>query len=178
MSGIRFQRAFGDTVNWDLIPNKRLIEAADLWTIQPSLRRINALGGAVNLTMKNWLFTYQGVKVRSGRFICNGMGERTGSVKIRRNATIRDTHRRLFRLFRAPGFAGGRLALQSPANITRLICGFGWRSKRGGTQSDTLRERCPRRGGCVDAQSAALIRISGRSSTTPQTTTTDGASEL
>src|SRR6266404_1169281 len=61
MSGIRFNEAFGDTVNWDLIPTNA-IDRSDLWTNNPVFG-LNALGGALNLTMKNG-FTYQGFEGR------------------------------------------------------------------------------------------------------------------
>jgi iron complex outermembrane recepter protein len=51
MSGIRFNEAFGDTVNWNLIPTNA-IDRSDLWTNNPVFG-LNALGGAINLTMKN-----------------------------------------------------------------------------------------------------------------------------
>src|ERR1700737_3630247 len=57
MSGIRFNEAFGDTVNWDLIATIA-IDSADLWTNNPVFG-LNALGGAINLKMKNG-FTYRG----------------------------------------------------------------------------------------------------------------------
>ena len=54
MSGIRFNEAFGDTVNWDLIPTNA-IDRADLWTNNPVFG-LNALGGAVNLTDEERLY--------------------------------------------------------------------------------------------------------------------------
>src|SRR6185295_10912893 len=57
MSGIRLNEAFGDTVNWDLIPTNA-IDRADVWTNNPVFG-LNALGGAVSLQMKNG-FTYRG----------------------------------------------------------------------------------------------------------------------
>src|SRR6266436_5180458 len=67
MSGIRFNEAFGDTVNWDLIPTIA-IDSADLWTNNPVFG-LNALGGAINLKMKNG-FTYRGTEaeVQGGSF--------------------------------------------------------------------------------------------------------------
>jgi len=58
MSGIRFNEAFGDTVNWDLIPTNA-IEPLRPMDQQHRSSGSNALGGALNLTMKNG-FTYQG----------------------------------------------------------------------------------------------------------------------
>ena len=53
MNGIRLNEAFGDTVNWDLIPTN-VIERADLWTNNPVFG-LNALGGAINLSDKERL---------------------------------------------------------------------------------------------------------------------------
>src|SRR5262249_37903482 len=44
MQGIRVNEAFGDTVNWDLIP-KVAIGRSDIWTNNPTFG-LNALGGA------------------------------------------------------------------------------------------------------------------------------------
>src|SRR5438046_2324433 len=57
MSGSRLNEAFGDTVNWDLIPTNA-ISRADVWTNNPVFG-LNALGGAVSLQMKNG-FNYEG----------------------------------------------------------------------------------------------------------------------
>jgi iron complex outermembrane recepter protein len=56
-NGVRINEAFGDTVNWDLIPDVA-IDRLDLVTGNP-VYGLNALGGAVIVTMKNG-FTYQG----------------------------------------------------------------------------------------------------------------------
>jgi hypothetical protein len=45
-----FNEAFGDTVNWDLIPNIA-IDRADVRTNNPVFG-LNALGGAINLQMR------------------------------------------------------------------------------------------------------------------------------
>ena len=50
MGGVRLNEAFGDTVNWDLIP-ETAIRTADLFTGNPAFG-LNALGGAATLTMK------------------------------------------------------------------------------------------------------------------------------
>ena len=62
MNGIRVNEAFGDTVNWDLIPTNA-INRADIWTNNPVFG-LNALGGAVNIQMKNG-FTYSGTEVEA-----------------------------------------------------------------------------------------------------------------
>ena len=64
---MRINEAFGDTVNWDLIPenaiDKMAIVAGD------PIFGLNALGGALNVTMKNG-FTWQGFEadLRGGSF--------------------------------------------------------------------------------------------------------------
>ena len=56
-NGVRINEAFGDTVNWDLFPDIA-IQRVDIVSANP-LFGLNALGGAVSVTMKNG-FTYQG----------------------------------------------------------------------------------------------------------------------
>lgn len=57
VNGVRFNQPFGDTVDWDLIPNI----AIDKINIEGSnpVFGLNALGGAVNVQLKNG-FTWQG----------------------------------------------------------------------------------------------------------------------
>jgi iron complex outermembrane receptor protein len=50
MGGVRLNEAFGDTVNWDLIPEVA-VRRIDLVTGDPAFG-LNALGGALSLTMK------------------------------------------------------------------------------------------------------------------------------
>jgi len=56
-NGVRINEAFGDTVNWDLFPNVA-INQVELVSSSP-LYGLNALGGAVSVSMKNG-FTYNG----------------------------------------------------------------------------------------------------------------------
>jgi iron complex outermembrane receptor protein len=60
--GVRVNEAFGDTVNWDLIP-PQAIYRADVFTNNPVFG-LNALGGAVNLQMKNG-FLWQGFEAQA-----------------------------------------------------------------------------------------------------------------
>ncbi len=57
LNGARFNQPFGDTVNWDLIPDLA-IDRMDLVGSNPVFG-LNALGGALSVRMKNG-FTYQG----------------------------------------------------------------------------------------------------------------------
>ncbi len=56
-NGVRINEAFGDTVNWDLFPDVA-IDQMQLQSSSP-LYGLNALGGAISVTMKNG-FSYQG----------------------------------------------------------------------------------------------------------------------
>jgi iron complex outermembrane receptor protein len=58
-NGIRVNEAFGDVVNWDLIPTIA-IDRAVVFTNNPVFG-LNALGGAISLEMKNG-FTWQGTE--------------------------------------------------------------------------------------------------------------------
>lgn len=61
-NGIRINEAFGDTVNWDLIP-PQAINRADVFTNNPVFG-LNALGGAISLQMKNG-FLWQGLETQA-----------------------------------------------------------------------------------------------------------------
>jgi len=75
-NGVRINEAFGDSVNWDLIPDIA-ISRVDIVSSSP-LYGLNALGGAMAVTMKNG-FTYQGVdaELSGGSF-----NQRTGSAEV------------------------------------------------------------------------------------------------
>jgi iron complex outermembrane receptor protein len=66
-NGVRINEAFGDTVNWDLIP-ETAIHRLDVVSNNPAFG-LNALGGAISIEMKNG-FTYQGreAELRGGSF--------------------------------------------------------------------------------------------------------------
>jgi len=74
-NGVRVNEVFGDTVNWDFIPET----AINRMTLMPSnpVYGFNALGGALSIDMKNG-FTYQGTdsELRGGSF-----GRRAASVQ-------------------------------------------------------------------------------------------------
>ncbi|MDE2577282.1 MAG: TonB-dependent receptor [Hyphomicrobiales bacterium] len=59
-NGVRINEAWGDTVNWDLIPAVA-IERLSLFSANPAFG-LNALGGAVSVDMKNG-FNWQGFEV-------------------------------------------------------------------------------------------------------------------
>lgn len=70
-NGVRINEAFGDTVNWDLIPTLA-IQSVDVVTNNPAFG-LNALGGALNIRMKDG-FSYQGAEA-------NVMGGSYGRVQ-------------------------------------------------------------------------------------------------
>ncbi len=74
-NGTRINEAFGDTVNWDLIPES----AVNRMTLAPSnpVYGLNALGGAVSVEMKNG-FNYQGA---SGEISGGSYGRIGGSAQ-------------------------------------------------------------------------------------------------
>jgi iron complex outermembrane recepter protein len=74
-NGVRINEAFGDTVNWDLFPDVA-IDKVELVSSSP-LYGLNALGGALSVTMKNG-FSYQGgdLELSGGSF-----GQRSATVQ-------------------------------------------------------------------------------------------------
>src|SRR3954463_7432636 len=61
-NGLRINEAFGDTVNWDLIPTAA-IRSVTVVTNNPAFG-LNALGGAVNVLMKDG-FNYKGAEINT-----------------------------------------------------------------------------------------------------------------
>jgi iron complex outermembrane recepter protein len=60
LDGVRFNQAFGETVNWDLLPDMA-IDRMELSGSNPVFG-LNALGGALSVKLKNG-FTYQGAEI-------------------------------------------------------------------------------------------------------------------
>jgi iron complex outermembrane receptor protein len=75
MGGVRLNEAFGDTLNWDLVPEVA-IARADLFTSNPAFG-LNALGAAVSLRMKT------GFDFAGGQAVLEGgsFGRLDGSVE-------------------------------------------------------------------------------------------------
>jgi iron complex outermembrane recepter protein len=76
-NGVRINEAYGDVVNWDLIPEM----AINRMTLMPNnpVFGLNAIGGALSIEMKNG-FNYHGeeVEVRGGSFGRIGGGAQAG----------------------------------------------------------------------------------------------------
>jgi iron complex outermembrane receptor protein len=75
-NGVRINEAFGDTVNWDLFPDIA-VSRVDIVSANP-LFGLNALGGAVSVTMKNG-FTFQGM---DGELSGGSFNQRQGSAEF------------------------------------------------------------------------------------------------
>src|SRR5205807_6822325 len=61
-NGVRINEAFGDTVNWDFIP-EMAINRLEVVPNNP-VYGLNALGGAISVQMKNG-FTFQGLETEA-----------------------------------------------------------------------------------------------------------------
>jgi iron complex outermembrane receptor protein len=78
-NGVRINEAFGDTVSWDLFPDIA-VDRVDIVSANP-LFGLNALGGAVSVTMKNG-FTFHGV---DGELSGGSFDQRQGAVEFGTN---------------------------------------------------------------------------------------------
>ena len=115
-NGVRLNEAFGDTVNWDAIP-QTAIARMDVWSSNPVFG-LNALGGAVNLVMKNG-FTWQGTALSAqGGTYGHGMGTAQYGFA--------DGDLGFYAAAEAVTDSGWRL--HSPSDIVRLYTDAGWRT--------------------------------------------------
>jgi iron complex outermembrane receptor protein len=119
LNGMRLNEAFGDTVNWDLIPNAA-IDRADIWTNNPVFG-LNALGGAVSIQLKNG-FTFQG---REAVLQGGSAGRLSGSLQHgQQNGG--------FAVYvAAEGLVDAGWRYQSPSRIKRFYGDLGWQGERG-----------------------------------------------
>jgi iron complex outermembrane receptor protein len=78
-NGVRINEAFGDTVNWDLFPDIA-VDRIDIVSANP-LFGLNALGGAISVTMKNG-FTFHGL---DGELSGGSFGQRQGAAEFGTN---------------------------------------------------------------------------------------------
>jgi iron complex outermembrane receptor protein len=114
-NGVRLNEAFGDTVNWDAIP-QTAIARMDLWSNNPVFG-LNALGGAVNMVMKNG-FTFQGndVSLQGGSY---AHGQAAGEYGMQDGN---------FAFYGAiEGVTDGGWRLHSASNLGRVYADVGWR---------------------------------------------------
>lgn len=114
-NGVRVNEAFGDTVNWDAIP-ETAIARLDLWSNNPVFG-LNALGGAINVVMKNG-FTWQGgeASVQGGNY---------GHAMITGQYGLEDGDVSFYAAGQATHDDGWRL--HSGSNLASLYLDAGWR---------------------------------------------------
>src|SRR5262245_37119554 len=115
MQGIRVNEAFGDTVNWDLIP-KVAIGRADIWTNNPAFG-LNALGGAISFQMKDG-FNYNGTEFDASG---GSYGRAGGSLQY----GVRNGEWGLY--LAAEGLKDDGWRYQSPSRLARFYGDLGWK---------------------------------------------------
>jgi iron complex outermembrane receptor protein len=114
-NGMRLNEAFGDTVNWDAIP-ETAIARMDVWSNNPVFG-LNALGGAIDVVMKNG-FTWQGAQgsMQGGSY---GHGMATAQYGMQ------DGNFALYTA--AEGVTDSGWRLHSGSDLARLYVDAGWR---------------------------------------------------
>jgi iron complex outermembrane receptor protein len=118
VNGVRFNQPFGDTVDWDLIPNIA-IDSLNLEGSNPVFG-LNALGGSVNVQLKNG-FTYQGFEadISGGSF-----GQVLGEFQYGKQSGNTSTY-----VAGSVLHQGGWRDLQS-TDMQNIFGDVGWRSDR------------------------------------------------
>lgn len=119
VNGVRFNQAFGDTVNFDLLPE----DAIDRMNMEGSnpVFGLNALGGALSVQLKNG-FTYQGVDISlSG----GSFGTLQGSAEYGQRSGNTSTYVAISGLHQ-----GGWRDAQS-SDIQNFYGDIGWRGDKG-----------------------------------------------
>lgn len=115
-NGMRLNEAFGDTVNWEAIP-QNAVAHAQVWSANP-IFGLNALGGAVALTMKDG-FAWQGAEagLQGGSYGHGQAGAQWGGS---------DGTHSFYGAVEGVTDAGWRYHSQS--NLARLYADAGWRT--------------------------------------------------
>lgn len=116
-NGIRINEAFGDVVNFDLIP-PQAVQRIDVVTGNPVFG-LNAIGGAVNIQMKNG-FTWQGTEITA---FGGSDGRVAGNLqygKIVDNWSF---------YFTGDGLNDRGWRYENPSTIGRLYADLGYRSQ-------------------------------------------------
>ncbi len=119
VNGVRFNSAFGDTVHFDLIPNLA-IDEMNLVGSNPVFG-LNALGGAVNVQLKNG-FTYHGgeISFRGGSFDTYGAdfqyGKQSGNTAV---------------YVAASGVHSGGWRDEQSSDLENFYGDVGWRGNKG-----------------------------------------------
>ena len=116
-NGVRINEAFGDTVNFDLIP-PQAIQRIDVVTGNPVFG-LNALGGAVNIQMKNG-FTWQGTEITA---LGGSDGRVAGSLEYGKVSGPWSFY------FTGDGLNDRGWRYESPSTIGRVYTDVGYRSQ-------------------------------------------------
>ena len=115
-NGVRINEAFGDTVNLDLIPPSA-IQRIDVVTSNPVFG-LNALGGAINIQMKNG-FTWQGAEVTA---LGGSDGRVAGGLEYGKMIGPWSFY------FNGDGLNDRGWRFQSPSTIGRIYTDLGYRT--------------------------------------------------
>ena len=159
--GVRINEAFGDVVNWDLIPTVAIANG-DIVSGNP-LFGLNALGGALTLEMKNG-FTWQGFEAdgRGGSY-----GRRVGALQYGK----RIDNWAAYLAFEGIGDGGWRR--RSGSSVLRGFADLGYKGDK--TEFHLNFTGAGTRLGAAAATPVDLLTNGGHGSifTTPQTTNND-----
>jgi iron complex outermembrane recepter protein len=119
VNGIRFNQAFGDTVNFDRLPNMA-IDQMNLEGSNPVFG-LNALGGALNVQLKNG-FTYHGgeIELSGGSFDTYGANFQYGIQSGNTSAYVA-----------ASGLHQGGWRDQQSSDLESFYGDIGWRGDKG-----------------------------------------------
>jgi len=118
-NGVRLNQPFGDTLNWDLIPDV----AIDRLTLEGSnpVFGLNALGGSLAVQMKNG-FTYAGA---AGEALFGAFDRRQGSIQYGAEDGDKAVYISINRLTET----GWRQ--HSPSKLAQIFTDLGWRGGAG-----------------------------------------------
>ena len=118
-NGVRLNQPFGDTLNWDLIPDVA-IERLTLEGSNPVFG-LNALGGSIAIQTKNG-FTYAGGE---GEALFGAFGRRQGSLQY----GVQNGNEALY--VAATGLSENGWRQHSPSELAQLFADLGWRGRDG-----------------------------------------------
>ncbi|GJD71228.1 TonB-dependent receptor [Methylobacterium gnaphalii] len=159
-NGVRINEAFGDTVQFDLIPPSA-IQRIDIVTGNP-IFGLNALGGAVNIQMKNG-FTWQGTELT----VLGGSDARIGG-NLEYGKQIGDWSF----YFNGDGLNDRGWRYQSPSTIGRIYTDLGYRTQD--SEFHIIGQFARTYFGAAAAAPVDFTRVDPRAIFTyPQTTTTE-----
>ena len=155
LNGARFNQPFGDTVNWDLIPDIA-IDRMDLVGSNPVFG-LNALGGALSVRMKNG-FTYHGGEID---LLGGSFGQYQGDLQYGMQSGNAAAY------VAGTGLhEGGWRDLQS-SDLGNFYGDLGWRGERGEAHVNVTGAQTPRSTAPGPRRSSCWRSIPARSSPRP-----------